>query len=154
MKREDKVQMIIQLKEEINELIHEKYHELAKKYDLSLEQFHLLIELEELMLDVDNEFKAPTVGQIAKNINNSQNTVSERITRLENKGLVNRIKDIDDKRISRVILTDKGRKLIESIENEASSKYLFNSISSMEDIYIDSLLKNLEKLVEQMNIIK
>ncbi|WP_271808372.1 MarR family transcriptional regulator [Clostridium beijerinckii] len=154
MKREDKVQMIIQLKEEINELIHKKYHELAKKYDLSLEQFHLLIELEELMLDVDNEFKAPTVGQIAKNINNSQNTVSERITRLENKGLVNRIKDIDDKRISRVILTDKGRKLIESIENEASSKYLFNSISSMEDIYIDSLLKNLEKLVEQMNIIK
>ncbi|WP_270567941.1 MarR family transcriptional regulator [Clostridium beijerinckii] len=154
MKREDKVQMIIQLKEEINELIHEKYHELAKKYDLSLEQFHLLIELEELMLDVNNEFKAPTVGQIAKNINNSQNTVSERITRLENKGLVNRIKDIDDKRISRVILTDKGRKLIESIENEASSKYLFNSISSMEDIYIDSLLKNLEKLVEQMNIIK
>ncbi|MZK53531.1 MarR family transcriptional regulator [Clostridium beijerinckii] len=154
MKREDKVQMIIQLKEEINELIHEKYHELAKKYDLSLEQFHLLIELEELMLDVNNEFKAPTVGQIAKNINNSQNTVSERITRLENKGLVSRIKDIDDKRISRVILTDKGRKLIESIENEASSKYLFNSISSMEDIYIDSLLKNLEKLVEQMNIIK
>lgn len=154
MKIELKIQKIIQLKDEVDTLIHKKYHKLAKKYGLSLEQYHLLLELDELMFDIDDEFKAPTVGQIAKNINNSQNTVSERITRLENKGLVNRKKDINDKRISRVVLTDKGRELLEAIENEASSKYLFSSISNMEEIDINNLFISLEKLVEQMNVIK
>lgn len=151
MKIEEKIQMIIDYKEQINSLIHRKYHELAKKYDLSLEQFHLLIELDELMLDIKDECKAPTVGQIAKNINNSQNTVSERITRLENKGLVNRIRDTNDKRVSRVVLTAEGRKLLEAIEKEASSKYLFNSLANMEEIYINSLFTSLKKLVEQMD---
>lgn len=154
MSKEDKIQMIIQFKEQIDTLIHNKYHKLAKKYDLSLEQFHLLIELDELMLDINDEHKAPTIGEIAKNINNSQNTVSERITRLENKGLVNRIKDSKDRRISRVALTDKGKNLLESVENEASGKYLFNAVSEMEDIYVDNLLGGLEKLVEQMNVRK
>lgn len=156
MSKEDKIQMIIQFKEQIDALIHNKYHELAKKYDLSLEQFHLLIELDELMLDINDEYKAkaPTVGEIAKNINNSQNTVSERITRLENKGLVNRIKDSKDRRISRVVLTDKGRNLLGSVENEASGKYLFNAVSAMKEIYVDNLLEGLEKLVEQMNVRK
>lgn len=150
MKKEEKIEKIIQYKEEINKLIHNKYHELAKKYDLSLEQFHLLIELDELMLDISKESEAPTVGQLAKNFNNSQNTVSERITRLENKGLVSRIKDSKDKRISRVILADKGRELLKSIEKEANSKYLFNSILNMEEVDINNLLVCLKKLVDQM----
>lgn len=154
MKIEEKIQMIIQYKDEINTLIHNEYHELAKKYDLSLEQFHLLIELDELMLEIDDVCKAPTVGQIAKNINNSQNTVSERITRLENKELVSRIRDINDKRITRVNLTDKGRLLLQEIEKEASSKYLFNSISSMEELDINNLMNGLQKLVEQMSVFK
>ncbi|MFT8350586.1 MarR family winged helix-turn-helix transcriptional regulator [Clostridium saccharoperbutylacetonicum] len=151
MEKEKKIQKIIQYKEEINTLIHNKYHELAKKYELSLEQFHLLIELDELMIDITDEFKAPTVGQIAKNINNSQNTVSERITRLENKALVKRIRDVSDKRISRVVLTEKGRAVLELIEKEASSKYLFNSIFNMDEIDINNLLNSLQKLVQEMN---
>lgn len=153
MEKAKKIQKIIQYKEEINTLIHNKYHELAKKYELSLEQFHLLIELDELMIDIADEFKAPTVGQIAKNINNSQNTVSERITRLENKALVKRIRDVSDKRISRVVLTEKGRAVLESIEKEASSKYLFNSIFNMDEIDINNLLNSLQKLVQEMNSI-
>ncbi|WP_238915358.1 MarR family transcriptional regulator [Clostridium sp. YIM B02555] len=153
MEKEKKIQKIIQYKEEINTLIHNKYHELAKKYELSLEQFHLLIELDELMIDIADEFKAPTVGQIAKNINNSQNTVSERITRLENKALVKRIRDVSDKRISRVVLTEKGRAVLEAIEKEASSKYLFNSIFNMDEIDINNLLNSLQKLVQEMNSI-
>lgn len=153
MNREEKIQRIIEYKDEVDMLIHQKYHELAKKYDLSLEQFHLLIELDELMLDINDEYKAPTVGEIAKNINNSHNTVSERITRLENKGLVKRIKDINDRRISRVVLTDEGRDLIKLIDKQASNKFLFNSLSNMEDTDINNFLKCLEKLIKQMNTI-
>ncbi|MGO5075795.1 MarR family winged helix-turn-helix transcriptional regulator [Clostridium sporogenes] len=153
MNKEEKIQSIIDYKNDIDTLIHQKYHELAQKYDLSLEQFHLLIELDELMLDINDDYKAPTVGQIAKNINNSQNTVSERITRLENKGLVKRRKDSNDRRISRVILTDEGKNLIKLIDKQASSKFLFNALYNMEDVDTSNLLKCLEKLIEQMNII-
>lgn len=153
MNREEKIQRIIDYKNEIDKLIHNKYHELAKKYDLSLEQFHLLIELDELMIDINDEYKAPTVGEIAKNINNSQNTVSERITRLENKGLVKRIKDSNDRRISRVVLSDEGENLVKLIDKQASGRFLFNSISNMEDLDIDNFVKCLEILIKQMNII-
>lgn len=154
MKREEKIQLIIQYKDEIDKLIHAKYHKLAQEYGLSLEQFHLLIELDELMLDVDSQIKAPTIGDIAKNINNSQNTVSEKITRLESKGLVERKKDAEDRRISRIVLTEEGRKLINSIDIQASSRFLFNSILNMEDEDIDSLQECLAKLINQMNKIK
>ncbi len=154
MNKEEKIQMIIKYKNEIDRLIHGKYHELAQKYELSLEQFHLLIELDELMLDINDEVNAPTVGEIAKNINNLQNTVSERITRLENKGLVKRVKDSNDKRISRVVLTQEGRTLINSIDKQASSKFLFNSISNMEDTDINAFLICSEKLVKQMKDVK
>lgn len=151
MNKEEKIEMIVQYKNDIDNLIHRKYHELAQKYDLSLEQFHLLIELDDLMLYVNDEVKAPTIGEIAKNVDNSQNTMSEKITRLENKGLVERIKDKNDKRISRVYLTEKGRNLIDSIDKQASSKFLFNSILNIDDIDIDDFLKCLEKLKKYMS---
>ena len=148
--RDEKILMIIQSKMEIDKLIQRKHHELAQQYGLSLEQFHLLIELDELMLDIDNESSAPTVGEIASSIDNSQNTVSEKITRLENKGLVTRIKDVKDRRISRIVLTDEGRSLIDAISKQASNRFLFDAISRMKSEDIDDLLECLEKLVKQM----
>lgn len=152
MDKDKKIQKIIQCKNEVDKLIHEKYHELAQNYDLTIEQFHLLIDVEELRLDINDEFSAPTEAQMAKSAKNSQNTVSERITRLENKGLVRRIKDNMDKRISRVVLTDGGRALIESIDKQASSKFLYNSIANMEDSEINKFLSSLEKLIKLMNV--
>jgi len=154
MNKEDKIRKIIEYKDEIDILIHQNYHKLARENGLSLEQFHLLIELDELMLDIHDNNQAPTVGELAKNINNAQNTVSERITRLENKGLVKRIKDCSDRRISRVILTDEGRSLIEQIEKQARGRFLQNCLSNMEDADIDNLERCLKKLVDQMNAIK
>ncbi len=148
--RDEKIYMIIQTKMEIDKLIQRKHHELAQQYGLRLEQFHLLIELDELMLDVGSESSAPTVGEIASSIDNSQNTVSEKITRLENKGLVTRIKDEKDRRISRIVLTDEGRSLIAAISNQANNRFLFDSISKLGDRDIDDFLECLKKLVDQM----
>ena len=150
MNRDETIKKIIDHKDEIDTLIHRKYHELAKKNKLSLEQFHLLIELDELMLDINDEYQAPTIGEIAKNINHTQNTVSERITRLETKGLVKRVKDLNDRRISRVYLTEEGRNFIELIEKEASSKFLFHSLSNMEETDLNSLESCLNILIKQM----
>lgn len=150
MNKTDKAKKVIKLRSAVDELIHGRYHKLAKKYNLSLEQFHLLIELDELAINLSDEISAPTIGDIAKNINNSQNTVSEKVNRLEKKGLVKRVKNDEDRRISRVMLTDEGRKLINAINEEASSKFLLDSISALEESDIDNLLKGLERLYEKM----
>lgn len=152
MTRQEKILQIIQYKRDIDTCIHKRHHELAQKYDLSLEQYHLMVELDELMLEVNDEVLAPTVGEIAKSVNNSQNTVSERITRLEIKGLVKRVKDSKDRRISRVELTEEGRSFINAISRQASSSFLFDSISNLEDGMIDSFLECLKELLKQMKI--
>lgn len=150
MNKFDKAQKVIKLRSEVDGLIHGRYHKLAKKYNLSLEQFHLLIELDELALNLNDEMSAPTIGDIAKNINNSQNTVSEKVNRLEKKGLVKRVKSDEDRRVSRVVLTDEGRKLINDISEEASGKFLLESILDLEESDIDNLLNGLEKLYKKM----
>ena len=94
-------------------------------------------------MDIDDENKAPTVGEIAKNISNSQNTVPERITRLENKGFVKRVKNSYDRRISRVVLTEEGRNLINLICKEANSKFLFNSIITLSYSYYMECIQSL-----------
>lgn len=150
MNKTDKAKKVIKLRSEVDELIHGRYHKLAKKYNLSLEQFHLLIELDELALNLSDEMSAPTIGDIAKNINNSQNTVSEKVNRLEKKGLVKRVKSEEDRRVSRVVLTDEGRKLINDISEEASGRFLLDSILNLDESDIDNLLNGLEKLYKKM----
>ncbi|OPJ63087.1 MarR family winged helix-turn-helix transcriptional regulator [Clostridium oryzae] len=151
MNKLEKIQKIITYKDDIDKRIHDNYHKLVQKYNLTLEQFHLLVELDELMLDICNENDAPTVGSIAKNINNSQNTVSEKISRLENRRLVKRVKDSKDRRISRVMLTEEGRKVIKAMDQEASGKFMLDAVSNMEESDVDALLDSLSKLINSMD---
>jgi MarR family transcriptional regulator, organic hydroperoxide resistance regulator len=123
---------ILEKKSLIDSLIHRQHHLLAQKHDLSLEQFHLLIELDELMVDVPEDSGLP-VGQLASHTGNAQNTISERITRLENKSLVTRVRDASDRRINRITLTTAGRELIETIGREAGAILLRKALETLPD---------------------
>lgn len=71
---------------QINRRVTSKHHEIALKYGLTLEQFHLMIEMDELELDViSDEALPPTIGEIAADLGNAPHTLSERIKRLEKK---------------------------------------------------------------------
>ena len=139
--------------EHINKLILLKRRETAQKYGLTFEQFHLLIEL-----DHHAEFKVstcdlpPTVGEIAAGVGNAPHTLSERIKRLEKKGLVKKIKDENDLRINRVMLTLKGQNLINSIKNEAGNIFIYNALEKMDENSLDLLSNGLKELHE--NLIK
>lgn len=143
-----KVIKIIEYGKFISKLVALKHHELAKKYDLTLEQFHLLIELDELELDVAEDAAPPTVGQIAETIGNAPHTLSERIKRLGKKGLVEKVRDEKDLRINRVVLTPAGRELLDKISQEAFNKFMYESLEKMGDESLGSLLACLEQLGE------
>lgn len=151
MEKSEIAACILERRNRVNQIIHEKYHQLARKAGLSLEQFHLLLELDELMLDFDDESGAPTVGSLAKNVNVSQNTISERITRLENKGLVLRVADKNDKRVSHVILSEQGREFLNFLDTEAEADLLHDALCDMPMEQLETFLNCYNSLIEKMN---
>lgn len=143
----DKTNRIAQNIRIINELIHIRHHQVAQEHNLSLDQFHLL-------LHMISKKESPTIGDIAKKSNRAQNTISERITRLEEKGLLIRVKDEKDRRISRVVLTEKGIELIDSINYQARNEFVFNALSRIQEDISTKLLEGLDLLIENLKVEK
>ncbi len=59
---------------ELNSAMQQIHHKVAQQNNITLEQFDILIELDELWIDFLDENMAPTVGQIAENIGNPPTT--------------------------------------------------------------------------------
>ncbi|WP_425448494.1 MarR family winged helix-turn-helix transcriptional regulator [Dethiothermospora halolimnae] len=135
---------IVKYIRQINRSIHKKHHELAQKYDLSLEQFHLLVHL-------DTYEENPTITDIAKRHNKAPNTISERISRLEERGLILKEKDKKDRRINRVIITKKGDDLLKAISYKASNEFVKNSLSDMDSKLVNQLVIGLRELSEKLD---
>lgn len=146
----DKIKKIIDGIDFIEEHVHLRFHKAAKEYGLTLDQFHLLVELEELEIKVTDN-AGPKINDIACRQNLSQNTISERVTRLEKMNLVVRVKDESDRRISRVKLSAQGKELLNKISNEADSSYVINLLGSLSDETIDIISSSVDKLTEIVN---
>lgn len=146
MNVKEKTDKIVEGIRVLDRMIHMRHHEVAQEHNLSLDQFHLLIHL----IHWDISEKSPTIGDIAKRSKRAQNTISERVTRLEEKGLLKRIKDEDDRRISRVVMTEDGIKLMKSINYKASNAFVSKALSRMDDDISTRLLEGLNFLVENL----
>ena len=137
--------------EHVDRIIRLKHHEAAKKYGLTLEQFHLLLHLDEIEFDIiSEEALPPTIGQIAADIGNAPHTLSGRIKRLEKKGLVKKVRDEKDLRINRVVFTEKGRNVINNIKKEVSNEFIQNALK-MDEKSLNNLLEGLKELNEKLS---
>lgn len=123
-------QKIIQLWRAIDRVIHAEYHYQARQHELTLEQFHLLLDLDEGSFA--REDAAPTVGHIADCAGQAPHTMTDRIKRLEKKGLVTKTRDLADQRICRIEITPAGRGLIQKIIAQAGGDFLKNALDGME----------------------
>jgi DNA-binding MarR family transcriptional regulator len=133
----------------LNRTIHLKHHETARKYNLTLEQFHLLLELYELE-DLPRG-QSPTVGEIANRSGNAPHTLSERIKRLEKKGLIIKIKDTRDLRVSRVVLTAQGRELVKRIKKESRDIFFYTALEKMDEKSLDCLVECFKELFKELS---
>lgn len=127
-----------------NNIVHRKGHQIAKEYDLTYDQYHLLIYLKGIE-------EPPTINEISEKFNRAQNTISEKISRLEEKKLIDRIDDVNDRRITRVVITEKGVGLIKTIKKERSYRAVYLALSKMEKKEVENLLNNLEKLYSNLD---
>lgn len=119
-------------------IIHSKGHDIAKEYGLTYDQYHILLVLKKNIED------PPSIRDLSKRFQKAQNTTSEKITRLEDKGLVEKIADPQDRRIMRVMIRKEGLEIIENIKKERTERVTYRAVEDMGQERIDSFLKDLE----------
>ena len=129
----------------MNVLSHFNLHQIAKNHDLTIEQLFLLFQLTEESADEDIA-KSATVGELASYFSITSHTLSERIKRLEKRELIEKIKDKTDSRVNRIFLTEKGKLLINQINNETGELMLENAIKNVDDEILNGFLLGVNEI--------
>ena len=93
--------------------------------------------------------RSPTMSEMARSLNVTQGAVTQMVSRLEKKGYVVRSKDVRDKRMTTVSLTDQGRRLYEEHLIYDQKKFAFSS--EYLNKYRD---EDLEKLIEYEHLVQ
>lgn len=102
-----------------------------------------------IMLEID---KASGVNssQVAKNVNLSAATVTNIIDRLENKNLVSRVRNTQDKRKVSLYLTEDGKALLLNAP-QALQEHFIEKFANLAQWEQSQLLSSMERLAEMMD---
>jgi len=102
-----------------------------------------------IMLEIDKT-SGVNSSQVAKKVNLSPATVTNIIDRLENKKLVSRIRDTQDKRKVSLYLTDDGKALLLNAPQALQEHFIakFSNLARWEQ---SQLLSSMERLSEMMD---
>ena len=113
-----------------------KANELLSKYGIHAGQDILLYQL----MKEDGQ----TVSNLVENICIQHATISNMINRMECNGLISKTKDDCDMRVSRIFLTEKGKEVIEQVNNvwKELEQQTINGLSVEERIILKRLLQH------------
>ncbi len=87
--------------------IKKKGREILNEYDITPPQFEALQHL------INNENS--TIGELSQRMYLACSTVTDLLDRMERNDLCKRVKDENDRRIVRIIVLDKGHRLVENV---------------------------------------
>ncbi|QOR35994.1 MarR family transcriptional regulator [Clostridium sp. 'deep sea'] len=149
MSKLDSSSRIIQLLDEIHhEMYHKKkYKDVATQFNMSKEQVWILWKLRRAKKRHKKEY---SVGQLAKMCNVAQNTMSERITRLAERGFVTRIQNPNDRRKYIVELNKSGEDLLNYIDEEHKRLFALEIEESLSTEKREMLTNLLSELVSNI----
>lgn len=120
--------------------------QLARESGLTPPQFMILSTIDRL--------GAVAISRIAKEVNLTQATITSVLDRLEQKGLVRRLRSEQDKRIVHATLTEEGERMVKAaptlLQNEFSTK--FSVLDEWEQNFIISALQRVAHLMEAESI--
>jgi len=118
-------------------LIKLKGREILSNYDITTPQFNALA-----YLVFDGEM---TIGELSSKMFLACSTVTDLLDRMERNQLVKRVKDSKDRRVSRLVVLEKGHSIIEDV--------LENRRNYLKDIFGDLDDEKIEMIFETFNII-
>jgi DNA-binding MarR family transcriptional regulator len=117
--------------------------ELSKTYQVSAPQLHCLLAL------YDNGPLA--LSQIARLIMVKSSTVTGIIDRLEQKGLVTRLRNSPDRRVINIELTEAGRTLARNAPPPIQHK-IVEGIKKLPEAEVDQVIRSLSKLTHMLDV--
>lgn len=117
--------------------------ELSKTYQISASQLNCLLALYE------NGPLPPS--QIAKHMMVESSTVTGVVDRLEQKGLVTRVRNSPDRRVITIQLTKTGKELAENAPPPIQQK-IFDGLEKLTDMEIDRIAKALRTLTSMLDV--
>jgi len=102
-----------------------------------------------IMLEIDKE-SGINSSQVAKKVNLSPATVTNILDRLENKSLISRVRDTQDKRKVGLYLTDDGKALLLKAP-QALQEHFIEKFSNLAQWEQSQLLSSMQRLSEMMD---
>lgn len=136
--------MFWEYSKKINDHMNVAFQSLFDQYDLTPLQARILVEL--------HEHQTHTIGSLANRINMAGTNISTMCKKLEQKGLLNRVRMSEDERIVKVILTDKGIEIVEDLNRELIERITLYTKNESEQTLEDIIkgLQELDKLLHQL----
>ena len=102
-----------------------------------------------IMLEID-KVSGVNSSQVAKSVNLSAASVTNILDRLENKNLISRVRDTQDKRKVGLYLTDNGKALLVKAP-QALQEHFIDKFSNLAQWEQSQLLSSMERLSEMMD---
>lgn len=99
------------------ELLRREVIELFKPHDITHAQYNVLRILRGALRESDPHNRARTCGDIASRLVTFEPDVTRLLDKLERQGLIIRERDIDDRRVVRSRITDKGLTLLDDLDD-------------------------------------
>lgn len=125
----------------INSMMYRSERSILFEARISNSQFNALLKLK--------EFGSLTMGELCKNLFTACSTVTDLADRLEREGLVERARDVKDRRIVRINLRPKGEEIVNAVIRERQI-YLEKVLKGYPPEERENLLETLVDLARRM----
>jgi DNA-binding MarR family transcriptional regulator len=104
------------------------------------------------VLETIFRMKRCLLTELSRELNYAVSTCTETISRLVNKRLVRKKRDFQDKRKTWVVLTEKGKRIVEDIlaEKDRLIEELYNRLSKKEQELFLSIQRKLEEIKKEL----
>jgi DNA-binding MarR family transcriptional regulator len=122
----------------------------ADLYSRRLFAQHGITEPQFIALRESERLERPSISLLARSIHLSQGTETGIVDRLERTGLVTRMRDGKDRRAVYVIVTEKGRRLLQNMQPLLQDR-LDAELSLLKQWEQTSILATLQRIGEMMN---
>lgn len=125
----------------ISWIVKKRGREILSDFDITPPQFYAL-----LILVFHGNL---TMGELCRRLYLASSTVTDLIDRMEKSGLVSRERDVEDRRVIRIKVLDKGQQLVDVVM-EARLKYLSTVLSGIDEDKRKNLVEALQSLHQVM----
>ena len=135
-------------------LIGKVNHSLIMARQKELNQYHIPVRQAYILRIIQDLGSKATLSAVAKKVERQVHVISKQAVKMENDGLIMRIKDTPKSRLLRLELTEKGLELIKVSRQSKLINAIFSYLSVEQRQQLESILNLILIKLEERNLIQ